>query len=422
MSTIITDRRSYEADVMYKGVWDPSPRRVVLPLGTSLNYVERGDNIPGWRQRKAAGLSVTTNLNGVRTSLKKRKPITYHQYGLKSWNWAYAYQSGMHVLPVVPWDENVTTNWPGTARALNDASTQIHRAITRARTVFQGPTFLAELGEVRKMFKKPVAALFGETMGFAKDVKKLKPILDGVRSVTAREVAKRDYAAQLSNLWIAYQFGIEPLANDIASLSAGLDQLANSLGSRTQMRIEGKGEYFEPVAEQVYAIQGATYATQRVFSTRKSEVRLHGVYRPLPNLSAFSYFGFTLPDVVVTAYEMIPWTFLLDYFYNVNEVLRAQTQVSADVAWLEQGTRQTYEVEGAPIRGFVPGADAEVFSVSASGGGYLAQKIGVNRSATTVPRVSFSFQTPPSDEQLLNVGALAVMISEGKPSSLAAQG
>lgn len=415
MSTIITDRRAYSNDYVKKGVWDQSPKHITSSAGSALNYVERGENIPGWRQRKAAGLGVTTGLTGVNTFLKKRKALSYHQTGIGSWKGYDAFLAGFHALPSVPWGQNVSANWSITAKALNDAAMDIHEQIMGARTTFNSLAFIGELHEVIQLFRKPVETLFGETMHFGREVVKLKAKYKDVKHLSA-QVVQRDYAGQLSDAYLKYKFAVAPLGQDLGEYAIAVDKLSNELGSRTSVRLDARAQAFEPVDETVYGIPDATYATQRIFRTKVADVRLHGSYRPRSDLSAFSRFGFNLPDLVITAWELLPWSFILEYFSNVADVLRAQVQSNADVAWLELGTKQMFEVEGAPVRAFVPGADASSFVATASGGAYRAQRVGVNRRSTTIPGVSFAFASPPSTGKLLNVAALATLAARGKPN------
>jgi len=415
MSTIITDRRAYQNDYVRKGVWETAPRHVTSSAGSALCYVERGENIPGWKQRKAAGLGVTTGLTGVSTVLKKRKVLTYHQTGINSWKGYNAFLTGFHPLPALPWAQNVSSDWSITAKALNDAARDIHEQISAARSVFNGPTFIAELHEVIQLFRKPVETIFGETMHFGREVVKLKNKLDGVKHVSSR-YAQRDYLGQLSDAYLKYKFAVGPLGKDLGDYAIAIDQLANTLGSRTAVRLDATSQEFEPVDEIVHGVPDATYATQRVFRTKIADVRLHGSYRPRSDLSAFSRFGFNLPDVMMTAWEVIPWSFILEYFTNIRDVLQAQVQSNADVAWLELGTKQTFEVEGASVRALVTGADVSSWYATASGGAFRAQKVGVNRRSTPLPGVDFAFSSPPSKGKLLNVAALATLAARGKPN------
>jgi hypothetical protein len=50
-------------------------------------------------------------------------------------------------------------------------------------------------------------------------------------------------------------------------------------------------------------------------------------------------FGLSLSDVVPTAYEAFMWSFLLDYFSNMGDVLDAWCVGMVDFAWLNRTTR-----------------------------------------------------------------------------------
>jgi hypothetical protein len=51
--------------------------------------------------------------------------------------------------------------------------------------------------------------------------------------------------------------------------------------------------------------------------------------------------GFSLSDFVPTIWELVPWSFLIDYFTNIGDVLEAWTTCTSDVAWVNRTSRRS---------------------------------------------------------------------------------
>lgn len=405
MSTVVTDRRRYSYDYLHKTVYDSNAKRKTGSNGEFLNYVDRGDSRQGWQQLKARGVSVTTDLTGQKTTFKQNS-LRYIATGKGLWRGYSALTSGLMPVTVTPWGSNVNTSTlePEVRAA---AANALHESVSEARTAFQGATFLAEVRDVIRLFRKPVQALFGETVQFAKEVRKLR------RGWTAEK--RSATSKKLSSLWLAYQYGIKPLASDIYDFCVGLDKLSNELGARTSVPIRGEYKSERLLAEGYYAFPGVAYGRQLVHTRESCSIRYHGKYWCRADFGPLAHLGFDLPAMVMATWEAIPFSFLVDYFTNVNEVLRANTQASADIAWLEYGRRIDRTVQGfaGRINPILPDT-RDYFDVECSGGEYTATKSSVHRSSTGLPSVPLRFEVP-SGMQGLNIAALTTVINQSRP-------
>ena len=52
-----------------------------------------------------------------------------------------------------------------------------------------------------------------------------------------------------------------------------------------------------------------------------------------PQVDALSHFGFTPSEFIPTAWELLPWSFLIDYFVNIGDVIQANIVSLSDLAW-----------------------------------------------------------------------------------------
>jgi len=76
--------------------------------------------------------------------------------------------------------------------------------------------------------------------------------------------------------------------------------------------------------------------------------------RPDKFLTFADSFGITPGDVIPAVWEAIPWSFLIDYFVNVNEVLDGMQWASGDVAWVNCGVKNDNEIVYSVAPGNLP--------------------------------------------------------------------
>jgi hypothetical protein len=80
---------------------------------------------------------------------------------------------------------------------------------------------------------------------------------------------------------------------------------------------------------------------KNITNNTSANVRYHGVVSNDPGdwLFGDATFGFTPSDILPAAWELIPYSFLVDYFTNIGNVIQAYTLDTSGVRWLEKGTR-----------------------------------------------------------------------------------
>lgn len=410
MSRLKTERRTYRYDYVSKHWSQGSPVPSSGVIGSCLNYVETGDPNPGWRENIRAGRSATSSLVGVRSRFKQQR-LFYEQIGIGAWKGYSQLTSGRMPLTQTPFGDDVLGGSPTLSEAQQEAAKGLHDSIRKARTQFSAPSFLAEIGEFVKLFTRPVESIFGATVNLAREVKEYRRYYLNVQGGWVG--SPTEFYHKLSSAYLAYQWAIKPAASDLAGFAASVDELTNRLGSGNSVPVSGKGKAEALLSEATYAYSGnSPYTLYRAFKKRTAEVKYHGRYIPAPQTAGLSSLGFDLPGVAAGVLEVIPWSWLWDYFVNVSDVLQANLQVNARLAWLERGTKQVVTCWSPGAYARVPAPDNASWYANAYGGKYEASKTGVTRSAAEIPKVDFQFSVP-SLWQGLNLATLATQLSAG---------
>lgn len=130
----------------------------------------------------------------------------------------------------------------------------------------------------------------------------------------------RNVLATLSNQYLAMYYGLKPLLSEIEGLiQAYIDeghtherQRAVSGADKTAFRIEAPTS--KPGALSSYVLQTTT--------TEECSVRKGILY--IPTESSYQRaFGFRFGDLPAGVYDLVPWTFMFDYFTNLGKLVRA---------------------------------------------------------------------------------------------------
>lgn len=298
--------------------------------------VKTGVENPMWKKQIAEGRNATTPYS----VLDLRYRATYGTLRTKflldpSKPEKVSFQEVTQIPPI----ESSNVNSETVGAVDNLALIGILKKIQNITTQFHGGVFMGELGEA-----------IGLVVSAATGVKKgIQNYLDDVSSSWQRQRAvermkkrrkRRDseYERWLGGKWLEYSFGWLPLLGDIDD---GMRALATLL-HRKEPRIEvvqfmardssldmdvtlptnGDESYLCGYNER-------KVVTSQVLVRYKVGVRvLSGGVKP-----ALDLFGVNWREFVPTAWELVPWSFLADYFSNIGDVLSTMFVDLDEVAW-----------------------------------------------------------------------------------------
>lgn len=348
--------KSYLRGQPYDGSWwttDPVNGKVPLDYEFSgvvpWTNTKTGENLPGWRKLIAQSKDATTTFNGYKREVRDVEEGYFDVTYLVT-----------IAVPYYPWTEQVPktysfqgmnqgaffNNMPGDASAAEQqALMQLYKRIRKNHQSFSGLTFLGELREAISMIRRPAKSL---SKGLSDYISALKRRSRGVPFSKSGNLTRKRI---LSDTWLEFSFGWRPLISDIQSGAEALARWKVGVDGKDERRyrISAQGESSDASIGNEYAIPEFFWSNIRIYrntnaygtSTVRYIARLSyetavpvGSAKRLAQLS-----GFTLIEFIPTAWELLPWSFLVDYFTNVGDVLEAFATPTNNVYSITKTTR-----------------------------------------------------------------------------------
>lgn len=317
-----------------------------------------GQTNRGWRQRIKQGYDVTSNYSAdvckvlESTEAHYMVPRRFYNFpgspggGIETFNFEGYYQncgtitSCDHVIGTSPADE---------AQALSRMYDRIRSESYSAN----GLLFLGELRETIHLIRHPLEAL--ET-GLRKYMSALKSTRRDVskrihrrKSETDRFYVRRRLDAvknAMAGEWLAFRFGALPAISDAKDLAEASLNLIYGRIDKTRLRSKS--------TERESAIESKStntpYACIQIVTNfnRKTSVSVQyvcGLKRtldaPTSGLQRIaSETGFQLQNFVPTVYNLIPYSFLVDYVSNLGNVIEAACTDTSNVTFVCKTVKQ----------------------------------------------------------------------------------
>lgn len=194
-----------------------------------------------------------------------------------------------------------------------------------ARRRFQGGVFLGELREAINMIARPGAALRRGIGAYLADAKNV-----------VRRYHYTDRGRILTKTWLEYSYGWRPLFRDIDS---GMRALAatDHIVPDIIVGVASDEGGSNPVSRSTLASGGNTIGTALFREKTRGSVRYLGCVAWESTNRAQEWespkWGLTLSDFVPTVWELIPYSFIVDYFSNVGQVIDASSFGVVSLRW-----------------------------------------------------------------------------------------
>lgn len=268
------------------------------------------------------------------------------------------------------------------------------------RTQFQSGVFFGEIMKTVNMIRNPASALRNGLDRYHSDVKRrLKRSKHPQRTV-------RD-------TWLEYSFGWTPLINDVADAARlaiadpfAYQEVLQATSRDVQVDVRGTGATSNSFLQ--------LYFLHR--STGYGQVRYKGAIRAEVSPPSFpEQLGLSWSNVLPTVWELIPYSFLIDYFTNVGRVIEGISEGPIRLAWGCKTTirKGQFEIERTWYDEAFLKAQTPLGGTSSA----YALGSGVSRTATLYDRYpisnvsvgigDFRFKVPSRWRQWFNIAALA---------------
>lgn len=243
----------------------------------------------------------------------------------------------------------------------------------KARTAFQGGVFLGELGETIRTIKKPARALREGIDDYYHTVK--KRVRRGRRFRTPNQI--------VSETWLEYVFGWRPLIRDIEDAVS----LACASPGRYKENIKAKGvSSYKLEPERIFINPPSIsypYWYELYRQTNKVEVVYKGAAVAQMGIPSFpEQLGLSWSSLLPTVWELIPYSFLVDYFSNIGRVIEGISTGTVYLSWgmrTEVSTRLLEVATQNDIKGLIIAVSPRKARSFVNGAGKVGHRKVVNR-------------------------------------------
>lgn len=313
-------------------------------LSNEYRNFRTGSEDPDWRRKIALGEDATGPLTAEQTSFIYRaasKIETRLPYDFYNESKGYDFFTGVGMLAKASVYAFSVSDFTGTLGQIdNKALVRLYEAIREKTIQFSGGTFLGEIRDTIQLIRRPAKALWSEMPKYLERLRGVRRISSPYGRVNKLEQLNKIIA----DLWLEWSFGVQPLLNDIKDATNALSfwQLEALQPRHAVSRGKGYGERKVDASDFTYKL----FTRLAVDRYKTSVFRTRIVYRagltghlsdPPQSLARLKKLvGFTWNDFVPTVWELLPWSFVVDYFTNIGDVLKCAATDTSMVKWVNR--------------------------------------------------------------------------------------
>lgn len=378
-----------------------------------------GESNPNHRKQIALGQNASTDYTkSEKTFLMPRARVDVYYWDTQCSPKKRAHQWGLDdyaALAIPPTPNDLTS-----ATADNRARSATYKSIQRQQQAFQSLVCIGELGETIRMLTGAARGLRRNLIRHVTTATKVVGRIKRRPRDTVEAWGKRR-ARVAADLHLQFVFGARPFFSDIGSANAWLERRLELVDP--SLPVFGRG--IDKTNVQTYVAGGAGYRRFRYCKHTNTEVdvRYYGRVsgRTLGNraLVEARLLGFNPANWLPTVYELTPWSFFLDYFSNLGDVVESWSMWQSGVKWMSSTTVKQRSVEvfymgWNPINTGAPWYATG--SLDPQGRHFAANKSITRERDRTLEPPSLEFRIPGSGTKWANIAALAVALSGGSRS------
>jgi len=386
-----------------------------------------GQSLPGWKRVIDSGGNATTPLSGVFDNIWSRQLSVKHKWvSTNDGSFRVQEARGDVTFAFISPSGDSSMNF-GTmidsSKADNRARARFYKQLRAVQVQFSGPTFLGELRETLRMIKQPAQAIRDSCDRYYRSLKQWRGRNRPPASGHGKWSWRQELEKVAGGLWLENSFGWQPLLHDIEDAVKAYERLTppvadakvisvgdtDGIDSSSSYSAMGYGD-----SQSHLNIGTMSFYMYLDFAKSSCTVRYKGKVSLTTEATKWdnlALFGFTPSEFVPTAWELLPWSFLIDYFTNVGDILSSSVTRTAPVNYVNCTVRKTARLYGRlvsdPRR---PGGwpwDWMLTENSGSSAQWELQRKSVLRTAGSgVSLPSIQFESGLNVGQMCNITAL----------------
>lgn len=290
--------------------------------------VTKGSNYQDWRTRLRQGKQCTTSLTGLKyieTHTDGLIETILNSTGCETVAIRNKYHRGDLLKPQVRYEADFI---PPSAIVTSSDDSAKRCVVNKLSGDFSTGVFVGELGQTLRLIRDP-----------AKSIR--KAIDDYVHHARGLRGKSKSILRGIADAWLTTAFGIKPLMSDIENANRALEKIKKREGSRKHFYCVGSdsltGSLEGPFNAQLSGFNISYWFRRDYHQTT--------VYRGLMRLESDStitlarhLLGIDPRRFVPDVYNLIPYSFLVDYFTNIGDIINAWSQGSGKLRWAAKTT------------------------------------------------------------------------------------
>lgn len=391
--------------------WNTPPSATYYSENVYEREVTKGNNYSDWKQRISRGENATTHMFYKKQWMEANSAgsLTGQVYcnTKPSKGWQTEIISGQ-LEAVARFDPPDIQTLVVDSKTEQEAWINFLKNARRAQTAFAGGTFVAELKDTIRMIRNPALGIRTALDGWSRSA----------RSYVRGHHHKSDRWLRrgLAQSWLEWSFGIAPLISDVQSGYRALNRLSRAHNFQF---IEGKGtRSVKLLADQRWTWQSPLTAIVywRGDYPKEYNVRYFGTVKiqvSSRTSRAIEESGFRIRDFAPAVWEAIPYSFLVDYFSNIGDLVEMASYPLTDLNWISKSVRVKATYARRAYHAKPLGSDpTKNRLISFSPGSVVESSVIGERFPDVNPLTPLSAYTirlglPGGFKKALNIGALA---------------
>lgn len=399
----------------------------------TLTRTRAGNSVPKWKDLISNHQNATSVMNARYDSLDVRGyanaridwhfdvgtgylPTGTRRFEVVRGDLAATSQSLLNTPNNAVWDSDVD------GRAANRFLSEVRKQVTR----MSAPTFLGELKQTLHMLRHPMESLARSADAYYRELLKRKQAEKRNRRRKGLKELPKDsplweYLYSAPGLWLEYSFGWVPLMMDVEDALDALDSL-----SQKEITVKvSKGAQGAKLISHTYPVSAGIPGCTRLKQRGSERIREHTLVRyrgDVISRAATTYaekgarWGFTPSEFLPTAWELLPWSFLVDYFASIGDYLDSAFSDRTSLAWTCRTVKRTRtnerlsEIDKKASESSIPGSGLPVCIVEGDPARSFLKSAVVTRQPGVVPEPAIVFTfLDQSSKHLANMSALLGM-------------
>lgn len=295
---------------------------------------------------------------------------------------------------------NGSPNQVSTTTADNQAISRLYSILQSFAQSSQAGEDLGEWKQTRDAIKRPLP-----------QVRQLMETALNNHTNALKRPNPRAIVSGLADTWLEWVYGWKPLANSLADAFVGIqnrDNFVHYYPFQASGNADSNGITLEE--QQTNSNTGVNV---RGYSRDNAKVRYQGIWESrvdIPKKKVNDILGLNTQNIIPTIWNLIPYSFLIDYFTNVGDFMNITAVPWSGVRWCCKTVRTecltSLSTSMIPVT-VLPGTFAKILAATSTPGSLEVRDTRFTRtSVTSLPIPKFEVNFSISNGRAMNVVAL----------------